>query len=209
MEKRNLALYIVLSIVTCGIFSLIWLVMLVDDIRELANEKDGMSGGTVLVLSIITCGIYAIIWYYQAGKSLAKIKAMRNMPGDSSMEIVYLLLGIFGLGIVSLALIQNEVNNIIDVSMSGGGYGYGNQYGREYSNNQLHSGYNNVNQYNNKNNVFNNSDFEKHQVNNNGQNNNYNGNAKNSGFQNNSNSDVHSNKDNQDQNGFNNSENTQ
>lgn len=193
MEKRNLALYIVLSIVTCGIFSLIWLVMLVDDIRELANEKDGMSGGTVLILSIVTCGIYTIIWYYQAGKSLAKIKAMRNMPSDSSMEIVYLLLGIFGLGIVNLALIQNEINNIIDVSMSSDGYDYRNQYGGQYSNNQLNSGYSN--------NVFNNSDFEKQQVNNNGHNDNYNGNAQNHDFQNNSTPDV---QNNQNQNNFDN-----
>lgn len=114
MEKKNLALYIVLSIVTCGIFALVWVFKLSEDIKILANENDKMSGGMVVLLSIVTCGIYTLVWYYQSGKSISNAKAMRNMGSDSSLEIIYLLLGIFGLGIVSLALMQNEINNMID-----------------------------------------------------------------------------------------------
>lgn len=116
MEKKNLALYIVLSIVTCGIFAFVWIAMLTNDIKILTNENDKMSGGMVVLLSIVTCGIYLLVWYYQSGNSISKAKAMRNMSNDSSLGIIYLLLGVFGLGIVSLALMQNEINNMIDTS---------------------------------------------------------------------------------------------
>lgn len=116
MEKKNIALYIILSIVTCGIFALIWVAKLADDINIAANENDKMSGGMVVLLSILTCGIYMMVWYYQSGKAISKAKAMRNMPGDSSLEIIYLILGLCGFGIVSVALMQNELNNMIDAS---------------------------------------------------------------------------------------------
>lgn len=152
MKKRDLALYIILSIVTCGIFALAWMVMLANDLRELANEQDSMSGGMVVFLSIITCGIYALVWYYQAGKSVTKAKAMRNMQCDNSLEVIYLLLGFFGLGIVSMALIQNEVNQIFDAT-GGMGYGFDNQYGNNYGyNNNQSNTYNQCGGYNGYNN---------------------------------------------------------
>lgn len=185
MEKRSVPIFVVLSIVTCGVFYLIWLAMIADDIKELSDDKEAMSGGMVLLLSIVTCGIYTLVWYYQAGKYIAKLRAMRNMPVNSNMEIVYLLLGFFGFGIVSVALIQNEVNDILDVSMAGGGYNGQCNY------NQLSSGYGNANNgYNNS--GFNQSDFDKQQVGNNGHNNycpgnnNYNTNMPNHNFNNSS-----------------------
>ncbi len=132
MEKKNIALYIVLSIVTCGIFHLVWIAMMANDLRTLAAEEEKMSGGLIVLLTIVTCGIFLYVWYYQAGDSINRAKALRNIPADSSMGIAYLLLGIFGLGIVSDALIQSEINNMIDGGSpmypnNGGnnGYGYG------------------------------------------------------------------------------------
>lgn len=44
MEKKNLALYIILSIVTCGIFALVWMAMLANDLRTMSNDESKMSG---------------------------------------------------------------------------------------------------------------------------------------------------------------------
>lgn len=122
MEKKNLALYIILSIVTCGIFALVWLAMLANDLRTMSNDESKMSGGMVVLLTIVTFGIYGWIWYYQAGETLNSIKASRGISVDQSSGVLYLLLAVFGLSIVSSALIQDSLNKLIDSSSNNGNY---------------------------------------------------------------------------------------
>lgn len=69
-------------------------------------------GGVVFLLSIVTCGIYMLYWMYKAGELVNKAKMLRGRPTDGSIGILYLVLSIFGLGIVSYALIQNELNQL-------------------------------------------------------------------------------------------------
>jgi len=102
---RNIALAIIFSILTCGIYALYWLVKMNDSVNELAGNKNYTSGGMVLLFSIITCGIYTWYWLYKMGEECDKIKGTSNSSG-----VVYLVLGIFGLGIVSYCLIQDTVN---------------------------------------------------------------------------------------------------
>lgn len=109
---RNIGLCIVLSIITCGIYGIVWLVQLVNDLNAAAKEPNATSGGVVFLLSIITCGIYMFYWMYKAGELVNKAKMLRGRPTDGSNGILYLVLSIFGLGIVSYALIQNELNQL-------------------------------------------------------------------------------------------------
>ena len=53
VQQRNIALCIVLTIVTCCLYGLYWMVCLNDETNRLANTE-GTSGGMVIVLSIIT-----------------------------------------------------------------------------------------------------------------------------------------------------------
>ena len=110
--QRNIAVAIILSIVTCGIYGIYWLIKVVDEINEAAGEPNGTSGIVVFLLSIVTCGIYMFYWLYKAGEKLNTAKSMRGLPTDSSAGIIYLVLAIFGLSIVSYALIQSELNKI-------------------------------------------------------------------------------------------------
>jgi len=112
--QRNIALAIILTIVTCGIYGLYWLYKLVDELNEASNNTAGQSGGMVLLLSIVTCGIYELIWLYKAGGLVTTAKGSRNLPVESDSSIIYLLLGLFGFGIVSYALIQNELNKVAE-----------------------------------------------------------------------------------------------
>lgn len=112
VEKRSIALCIVLSIVTCGIYAIYWFICMVNEVNLVSDDKEAMSGGVVFLLSIVTCSIYLWVWMYQAGDRLNKAKAMRGMPTDSSLGIIYLLLSILGLQIISYALIQNELNKV-------------------------------------------------------------------------------------------------
>ena len=142
IQKRSIGLCIVLSLVTCGIYSLYWLYKMAEDINTLKQEPGATSPGMVLVLSIVTCGIYTIYWFYKAGETLDNINFMQGLP-TGNKAILYMLLALFGLSIVSYCLVQNDLNNQADGGMGDRFGGYGNQggYGNPYG------GYQNPNQY--------------------------------------------------------------
>lgn len=109
---RSIPLAIVLSIITCGIYGLYWIYCVVTDLNTASGEVDDMSGGLVILLGIVTCGIYMLYWYYKAGGKVNKIQYLNGRPQDGSLGILYLLLAFFGLSIVTLALIQSELNKV-------------------------------------------------------------------------------------------------
>lgn len=113
IKKRSIAMCIILSIVTCGIYALYWFYSMTKEVASTNNREYTTSGGTAILLTLVTCGIYSFYWSYKMGKALDDINATRGRrPADRS--IVYLLLSIFGLGIVSWVLIQSELNNLAD-----------------------------------------------------------------------------------------------
>ena len=65
-------------------------------------------GGTALVYTIITFGIYGFYWFYMQGKKVDEING--NTNGSTGM--VYIILAIFGLGIIPYCLMQSEINKI-------------------------------------------------------------------------------------------------
>ena len=70
---RGLLVYILLTIVACGIYSYYFIYSIAQDVNT-ACEGDGEStGGLVafILLSIVTCGIYSWVWYYKLGNRLA------------------------------------------------------------------------------------------------------------------------------------------
>ena len=112
--QRNIALAIVLSIITLGIYGIIWFVNMVNELNEASENESAPSGGVVFLLTLITCGIYQLYWFYKAGEAMNSAKVRRSLPSDSNAGVIYLVLGFVGLGIVSYALIQNDLNKIAE-----------------------------------------------------------------------------------------------
>ncbi len=109
IQRRNIALCIVLSLVTCGIYALYWLYCMVEDTNLLTSRPDAASGGLMLLLTIVTCGIYGFYWFYRTGEDLDRLRIDRGgLPGH--LGILYLVLALLGLSIVSYALLQSELN---------------------------------------------------------------------------------------------------
>lgn len=109
IPRRSVGLCIVLSIVTCGIYSLYWLYCMAEDANRLISRPNPSSGGLVLLLSIVTCGIYEFYWLYRTGEDLDRLRVDRGgLPGH--LGLLYLLLAIFGFSIISFALLQSELN---------------------------------------------------------------------------------------------------
>ena len=109
ISKRDLVLTIILSIVTCGLYAIYWFIVMTDDSNLLADKEKTASGGLSFVYVLLTCGIYTLFWYYKMGKKLEEA-GQRYGVAISDNSILYLVLGVVGLGIVSYALIQNDLN---------------------------------------------------------------------------------------------------
>lgn len=108
IPNRNLALCVILSIVTCGIYGIYWMIMLNDEVNQASEDYKAFSGGIVFLLSLVTCGIYQVYWSYKMGEKIDIIDDTSN--GNSN--ILYLILSIFGLDIVNFCFMQDALNGL-------------------------------------------------------------------------------------------------
>jgi hypothetical protein len=109
--KRSVAMAIVFTIITCGVYGIYWLYQLLTSLYHLNKQES--TAGMDIVFTFITCGIYGIYLAYKIGKMEAE--AYRNYgmyPKDDS--IMYLVLAIFSFEIIVWAIVQSNINNLID-----------------------------------------------------------------------------------------------
>lgn len=109
LEYRDIAIAIILSIVTCGIYGIFWIISLTNDANKVADRPTDTSGGMVILLTIITCGIYGIYWNYKMGQKIYEAGQRYNKQINDN-SVLYLVLSLFGLQIVNYALMQSDLN---------------------------------------------------------------------------------------------------
>lgn len=110
VPQRNIVLYVILTIVTCGLFGLFWYISLTNDANDLLGEP-GTSGGMALLLNFITCGLYGFYWSYKMGEKIDRIKSSRGQyPGNNA--VLYLIIYVVGVGFLNYILMQNEINKL-------------------------------------------------------------------------------------------------
>ena len=113
IQKRNIGLYFVLTLITCGLFGIYWFCTLNDDTNKVSEHPEAMGAVAALLLSIVTCGIYSLIWMYNMGTRIDEAKTKRGMQGGNSGAL-YLILAIVGFGWVSEILLQGELNKLAE-----------------------------------------------------------------------------------------------
>ena len=101
---RNIGLCVVFSIITCGIYSIYWFIKIHDEVNQIVNDTQAVSGGMAFILTLITCGIYGWYWAYKIGEKVDYIK------GSSNSSILFIVLQLLGLGIVNYCIIQDAIN---------------------------------------------------------------------------------------------------
>lgn len=111
IQRREIAICIILSIVTCGIYGIYWFICLTDDTNAVSGRMGDTSGVVAFLLSLVTCNIYGLYWAYKQGEKIDEVKSSRGIPSNSS-SIAYLLLCLFGFSIVAYALMQNDLNKL-------------------------------------------------------------------------------------------------
>lgn len=114
IQRRSVAMCIVLSIITCGIYGIYWFIVLTDDANTVLPDNKGFnntSGGVAFLLTLVTCGIYGLYWAYKQGEKIDEAKTSRGIMSSNS-GLIYLILTILGFGIIAYALMQNELNSM-------------------------------------------------------------------------------------------------
>ena len=111
MRERGVAVSIILTIVTCGIYGIYWFICLTNEVEAASEDRTMASGGAAFLLTIVTCGIYGIYWAYKMGKLLMIAKEKNGLRADDN-SVVFLILNLIGFGIITYALIQSGLNEI-------------------------------------------------------------------------------------------------
>jgi len=113
VRVRDVAVVVLLTIFTFGIYWIYWLIVTNDEIENTLRFHDGSvpSGGIVFLLSIVTCGIYTIYWWYKQGQRISYLQREHNLPPNDN-SVLYLILSLVGLSIISQALMQSDLNAI-------------------------------------------------------------------------------------------------
>ncbi len=105
IKNRNIVTCIILSLVTCGIYAIYWAIMMA---KEAVSVKDPADSG---ILEIILMLFLPFLGFFLAEKKLAEGCAAKGIPHDDR-SIIYLILGLVGLGIVNFCLLQNDLNGL-------------------------------------------------------------------------------------------------
>lgn len=114
--NRSIWKYLLLGMVTCGIYDLIIMYSVSEDINEIASRYDGKKTMNFILMYFliapITLGIGAIVWFHNLSKRISNELQRRNISynfGTGTFWILYILiptlafvlafaLGITGLG---------------------------------------------------------------------------------------------------------------
>lgn len=111
IEKREIVKCVLLSLVTCGIYGIIWAVKMG---REAVSVKDANDAGT---LEIVLMLFVPFLGYYLAEKKLFEGASAKGIQ-ISDNSILYLVLGLFGLGLIDMILMQTDLNKIADFTQA-------------------------------------------------------------------------------------------
>ncbi len=118
---RSFWMYLLLSFITCGIYSIFFFYSMTEDINTLCGEDGETSPNYIVVflLSLITCGIYYFFWLYKQGNRLQRAGQRYNVEirEDGSILLLWALLGslVFGIGnIVATYFLINNVNRVAE-----------------------------------------------------------------------------------------------
>lgn len=111
---RSIALGIIFSLLTCGIYSLYWQYKQMETLNGWLGRTD-YRFWLWLLLCILTCGIFALYYEYKMAIGINEVQANNGLTVNNSLAVICVLFAIFGLGIASLAIQQWEINKFYNV----------------------------------------------------------------------------------------------
>ena len=107
IKNRNIVTCVILTIITCGIYGIYWGIMM---IREAISVKDPSDGG-ILEIVLMFVPYVNCLSFFLTEKKLAEGCTAKGIAHEDR-SILYLILGLLGLGIVNFCLLQNDLNGL-------------------------------------------------------------------------------------------------
>lgn len=102
---RSIIPYILLGIITLGIYELWFLHHMIKDVNEICREDGNKTPGllVLILLSLVTFGLYALFWWYRVADMLDRASRRVGVSVEitGSKMLICMLLGSFVCGIVS------------------------------------------------------------------------------------------------------------
>ena len=105
IKKRNIAVCILLTLITCGIYGIYWIIMLAKEGVSVKDPADNAVLEIVLMLFLPFLGLFFTEKKFAEGCAAQGINHKDN-------SVLYLILSLFGLGIVGLCMLQNDLNQL-------------------------------------------------------------------------------------------------
>jgi hypothetical protein len=125
-NNRGLVKYVLLTLVTCGIYSWYFIYKLAADVNVICEGDGEHTNGLLklILLSLCTCGIYSYVWYYKLGNRLWT-NGQRyglNFPENGTSVLLWQLFGsaLCGIGpFVAMNIIIKNTNALATKYLSG------------------------------------------------------------------------------------------
>ncbi len=105
IKSRNIVTAILLTIITCGIYGIYWVIVMT---RDAISVKDSADSG---VLEIVLMLFLPFLGFYLTEKKFYEGCQARGVDKKDN-SILYLILGLLGLGIVNYCMLQNDLNQL-------------------------------------------------------------------------------------------------
>ena len=105
IKQLNVVTAVILSLITCGIYGIYWAIVMA---KDAVSVKDPSDDG---LLEIILMLFLPFLGFFLAEKKLAEGCAAKGIA-HSDNSILYLVLGLVGLGIVNFCMLQSDLNKI-------------------------------------------------------------------------------------------------
>jgi hypothetical protein len=102
---RNIAVCLILSLVTCGIYNMYWQYAQMQSVNQMLNEER-YSFWRWFLFTMLTCGIYHVYHEYRLSTDIAKV--LKREPSNEGL--IAILLSLFGFSFVVDAIQQSQIN---------------------------------------------------------------------------------------------------
>jgi hypothetical protein len=111
-HRIDVAVGLILSIVTCGLYNIYWNYRQMRAMNALLGREE-YEFVKWLVLSIVTCGLYHVYYEYKMGSDLQTWLDQNGVVVSPNLGVVGLALSIVGLTVIADAVYQHELNKLI------------------------------------------------------------------------------------------------
>ena len=108
----SIPLYLILTLVTFGIFNLYWNYLQMEACNGLLKRVEFRFGYWIL-FTLLTCGIYHIFYQYKMGAAIVALQRDYSRAVFDALPAISVIVTVLGLSIVVDCIHQHEINKLV------------------------------------------------------------------------------------------------